>query len=317
MAGKASQMSPEDQREYKKWMDSQEKWTTKEERKKITIDMQQLLTANSGSLKRYKGNKYGDECDICNDGGKLLCCDYCCRVNHSECLESTFNIINSDDDTFMCYECILTTLEEEEDDDGKDKNKNKQSKRSSSKHRAPSPTKKKSDTKQAPVRATKRRSPAPTVPAVSKRTIASPAPPPPLPSNKIRRRVGSVDIQNMMKQIRTGGEFDDGTPPLKSYEGNEHDDFCCVCFDGGDLSCCGYCKCCTHTGCLQKQFPVDTTDTEDGGASILCHRCIHRAFNCGIQGRQYDLNGVQSGFGVEIYRLLQVRANNNRFIAPL
>jgi hypothetical protein len=58
--------------------------------------------ASKFGLPSHEG-EYAEECMICDNGGELLCCEYCENVIHQECLGSTDEL---DDVPFVCSECI-------------------------------------------------------------------------------------------------------------------------------------------------------------------------------------------------------------------
>jgi len=58
--------------------------------------------ANKIGLPPHEGD-YAEECMLCDNGGDLLCCEYCENVIHQECLGSPDKL---DDVAFVCSECI-------------------------------------------------------------------------------------------------------------------------------------------------------------------------------------------------------------------
>jgi hypothetical protein len=79
------------------------------------IDIQALSNEiDSGrypSMNRYAGEDYGDVCVLCKDGGSLLCCDFCCTVEHLRCIRKKFTVKDPEpEDDFMCHKCIGLVL---------------------------------------------------------------------------------------------------------------------------------------------------------------------------------------------------------------
>lgn len=58
------------------------------------------------SIKRHAG-KHHDVCSICKKGGMLLCCDFCPKTVHIECIRKKHTIKDPEpQDDFMCHQCI-------------------------------------------------------------------------------------------------------------------------------------------------------------------------------------------------------------------
>ena len=51
-----------------------------------------------------------DECAVCGDGGKLICCDVCPRVYHARCLTPAqgeqLKLLAAQDDDWWCPHCV-------------------------------------------------------------------------------------------------------------------------------------------------------------------------------------------------------------------
>ena len=62
----------------------------------------------------FKGTN-GSDCCICSDGGDLLCCDLCPKVQHAVCCEPRIEGDPKSLDTFICQVCINDIEEEMED----------------------------------------------------------------------------------------------------------------------------------------------------------------------------------------------------------
>jgi hypothetical protein len=63
------------------------------------------------SMYRYKGEVHLDICFICQDGGALVCCDFCNRAEHMKCIRKKFTVKDPEpEDDFMCHRCIQTIL---------------------------------------------------------------------------------------------------------------------------------------------------------------------------------------------------------------
>ena len=54
-----------------------------------------------------------DECAVCGDGGKLICCDVCPRVYHARCLtpaqREQLKLLAAQDDDWWCPHCVLVS----------------------------------------------------------------------------------------------------------------------------------------------------------------------------------------------------------------
>lgn len=60
-------------------------------------------------------------------------------------------------------------------------------------------------------------------------------------------------------------------PSMSRYTGDDHDDICLICKDGGELICCDFCKSAEHMKCIRKKFTVKDPEPED---PFMCHKCI-------------------------------------------
>jgi len=55
--------------------------------------------------------EYEDYCVVCQDGGNLLCCDFCSTVEHLKCIRTKFMVKRPEpEDDFMCHKCIGLVL---------------------------------------------------------------------------------------------------------------------------------------------------------------------------------------------------------------
>jgi hypothetical protein len=64
------------------------------------------------SMNRYKDDAHADICFICQDGGELLCCDFCPKSVHLACVLKKFTIKDPEpEDDFMCHRCIQKILQ--------------------------------------------------------------------------------------------------------------------------------------------------------------------------------------------------------------
>lgn len=66
--------------------------------------------ADSGrypSISRYKGDTHDKLCVLCKMGGNLLCCSFCHRAEHLDCIREKFTIKTPDvGEDIMCHKCI-------------------------------------------------------------------------------------------------------------------------------------------------------------------------------------------------------------------
>ena len=63
------------------------------------------------SMNRFKGDDHSNICKVCQDGGVLICCDFCTNAIHIACLRTKFTVKAPEpEDDFMCHNCIQTIL---------------------------------------------------------------------------------------------------------------------------------------------------------------------------------------------------------------
>lgn len=111
-----SKMTPAEKAEYKEWKDGQADYKSiRENVPKAEVSIPEIMKmideGSFGSMGRYDGSAHQDVCSICNDGGKVLLCDCCNRVNHLSCLQEFFGVQNpGPDDDFLCYDCLKKTV---------------------------------------------------------------------------------------------------------------------------------------------------------------------------------------------------------------
>jgi len=94
----------------------------------------------------------------------------------------------------------------------------------------------------------------------SRRRRVKPLPPPKPPPP-------SIDLRALAEDIDTGRY-----PSMKRLpEDQEHEDFCSICRDGGELLCCDFCPRVVHLKCIRKRFTIKDPEPDD---DFLCQKCI-------------------------------------------
>lgn len=62
------------------------------------------------SFNVFEGD-HADHCVLCQNGGKMFCCEFCNNVEHFKCILSKFTIKEPEpDEDFMCHKCIGVIL---------------------------------------------------------------------------------------------------------------------------------------------------------------------------------------------------------------
>jgi hypothetical protein len=93
-----------------------------------------------------------------------------------------------------------------------------------------------------------------------RRRVSVKPPPPPKPLPPI------IDTRALADEVDSGRY-----PSMNRYKGEEYNDFCVLCRDGGELVCCDFCNNAEHMHCIRKKFTVKDPEPED---DFMCHKCI-------------------------------------------